>query len=104
MTGTVLQAHDFAFVELDEVGAPNAATAWLAGRRVDLEFTAEVHGLPAAILAVEEEAQRRGGVLFLNPGSAGPRRFRLPVTIARIRVSGVVLEPHDMHRSYVAAD
>jgi putative phosphoesterase len=27
------------------------------------------------------------GVLFLNPGSAGPRRFDLPVTIARIDLS-----------------
>ena len=35
----------------------------------------------------------RDGVLFLNPGSAGPRRFRLPITIARIRVSRDVLEP-----------
>ena|ERR1051326_4404384 len=26
----------------------------------------------------------RDGVLYLNPGSAGPRRFRLPVTIARL--------------------
>lgn len=25
-----------------------------------------------------------GGVLFLNPGSAGPRRFNLPVTVARL--------------------
>jgi hypothetical protein len=64
MTGTVLKAHNLASVELDEVRVPNAATAWLAGRRVDLEFTGEVYGLPAAILAVEEEAQRRGGVLF----------------------------------------
>jgi putative phosphoesterase len=24
------------------------------------------------------------GVLYLNPGSAGPRRFRLPVTVARV--------------------
>ncbi len=29
----------------------------------------------------------REGVLFLNPGSAGPRRFDLPVTIARIDLS-----------------
>ena len=28
----------------------------------------------------------RGGVLYLNPGSAGPRRFRLPVTVARMSV------------------
>jgi putative phosphoesterase len=27
------------------------------------------------------------GVLFLNPGSAGPRRFQLPVTVARLDLS-----------------
>ena len=26
------------------------------------------------------------GILYLNPGSAGPRRFRLPVSVARIRI------------------
>jgi putative phosphoesterase len=26
----------------------------------------------------------RNGVLYLNPGSAGPRRFKLPVTVARL--------------------
>lgn len=26
----------------------------------------------------------RSGVIYLNPGSAGPRRFRLPITVARI--------------------
>jgi len=30
----------------------------------------------------------REGVLFLNPGSAGPRRFALPVTAARLRIVG----------------
>jgi putative phosphoesterase len=29
----------------------------------------------------------RDGVQFVNPGSAGPRRFRLPVTIARLEVT-----------------
>ena len=28
----------------------------------------------------------RDGVLYVNPGSAGPRRFQLPVTIARLNV------------------
>jgi hypothetical protein len=28
--------------------------------------------------------EKRGGVLFINPGSAGPRRFKLPVTIATL--------------------
>jgi uncharacterized protein len=27
------------------------------------------------------------GVLYVNPGSAGPRRFRLPVTVARVNLS-----------------
>ena len=28
----------------------------------------------------------RDGVLYINPGSAGPRRFRLPITVARLDV------------------
>ncbi len=32
------------------------------------------------------------GVLYLNPGSAGPRRFKLPITVARLRVRGKRLE------------
>jgi uncharacterized protein len=28
----------------------------------------------------------KGGVLYLNPGSAGPRRFQLPVTLARLTI------------------
>jgi len=35
---------------------------------------------------------RRRGVLFLNPGSAGPRRFDLPVTVAILRVRGKSLD------------
>ncbi len=30
--------------------------------------------------------ERQNGVLFLNPGSAGPRRFTLPVTLARLLI------------------
>jgi uncharacterized protein len=26
----------------------------------------------------------KGGVVYLNPGSAGPRRFQLPITVARL--------------------
>ena len=30
----------------------------------------------------------RDGVLWFNPGSAGPRRFRLPVAVGRLIVEG----------------
>ncbi len=35
----------------------------------------------------------RKGVLFFNPGSAGPRRFRLPVTVGKIVVENSQLHP-----------
>lgn len=31
--------------------------------------------------------EARDGVLYVNPGSAGPRRFKLPVTVARLQLS-----------------
>jgi putative phosphoesterase len=31
--------------------------------------------------------EKKNGVLYFNPGSAGPRRFRLPVTIGQLKVS-----------------
>ena len=31
---------------------------------------------------------KRDGVLFVNPGSAGPRRFKLPVSIAELIIDG----------------
>lgn len=37
--------------------------------------------------------ERRDGVLYLNPGSAGPRRFKLPVTVARVTISGSEMWP-----------
>jgi putative phosphoesterase len=35
---------------------------------------------------------KRQGVLFLNPGSAGPRRFKLPVSVARLIIRGVTVD------------
>ena len=34
--------------------------------------------------------EERDGVVHLNPGSAGPRRFKLPVTVALLNVEGQV--------------
>ena len=39
-----------------------------------------------------------GGVLYLNPGSAGRRRFRLPITLATLDITPDGLRPiiHDL--------
>lgn len=39
----------------------------------------------------QPRAEWKRGVLFLNPGSAGPRRFSLPVTLSILRVEGTTL-------------
>jgi putative phosphoesterase len=39
----------------------------------------------------QPSAVDRNGVLFLNPGSAGPRRFRLPVSLAILEIEGDLL-------------
>lgn len=47
---------------------------------------------PAGISAVvyghshKPSIEDREGVLYVNPGSAGPRRFRLPISVARMSV------------------
>src|SRR6266404_8977887 len=33
-------------------------------------------------------AERRDGVLYVNPGSAGPRRFKLPISVGELVVAG----------------
>jgi putative phosphoesterase len=37
------------------------------------------------------------GVLYLNPGSAGPRRFTLPIALATLELSGEAMQPR-IHR------
>jgi predicted phosphodiesterase len=36
--------------------------------------------------------EKRGEILFVNPGSAGPRRFRLPVAVATLALRSGRLE------------
>jgi uncharacterized protein len=52
------------------------------------EFAAVVYGH-----SHKPSIKTQDGVLYLNPGSAGPRRFNLPVTLARVAVSGRDLRP-----------
>jgi uncharacterized protein len=36
--------------------------------------------------------ETRDGVLYFNPGSAGPRRFKLPISVGRITIRGEKIE------------
>lgn len=60
----------------------------------DLAFDPAAAGFHAVISGHSHipTIEKRGGVLFLNPGSAGPKRFKHPVTLAFIYVKGITLE------------
>lgn len=36
--------------------------------------------------------ERRNGILFVNPGSAGPRRFTLPVSVAVLEIASSIVD------------
>lgn len=74
------------------------ATAWLQVGELrlyavhdvaalDLESTAGAHVVVSGH-SHQPLIERRDGVLYLNPGSAGPRRFRLPISIAELVTEG----------------
>ncbi len=52
----------------------------------DLDLKPEAAGFSAVIYGHSHvpKIEARKGVLYLNPGSAGPRRFKLPVTVGRV--------------------
>jgi hypothetical protein len=55
----------------------------------ELALDPRAAGLAAVIAGHSHQPrlQERDGVLFVNPGSAGPRRFRLPVAVGRLAVN-----------------
>jgi hypothetical protein len=61
----------------------------------ELDLDPPTSGLAAVVYGHSHKPsiETRDGVLWLNPGSAGPRRFTLPITVARVRVAGGKLHP-----------
>jgi putative phosphoesterase len=55
----------------------------------DLDIDPSAAGIAAVISGHSHRAkiEERAGVLYLNPGSAGPCRFDLPVTLAKLTVT-----------------
>jgi putative phosphoesterase len=56
-------------------------------KTLDLDPVAAGIGVVVSGHSHRPGVERRRGVLFLNPGSAGPRRFSLPVTVAVVTVN-----------------
>jgi uncharacterized protein len=103
-------------VEVLAVRGNNDRGAW--AERLPLQARVEVEGLglhlvhdiaaldPAPLRAGDvvvsghshqPRIERRDGLLFVNPGSAGRRRFRLPVTVAELQVGDGHAEAQVIH-------
>ena len=54
----------------------------------ELDLQPEAAGFAAVIYGHSHlsKQEMKNGVLYFNPGSAGPRRFRLPVSVGRLTV------------------
>lgn len=80
---TIYVVHDLAELGIDP-----------AAEGIDVVVTGHSH---------RPRIEERGGVLFVNPGSAGPRRFTLPIAVGELRIArGKVAA--QIHELKLAAD
>ena len=72
-----------------EVVAVGALSLYVLHNLTDLDIDPKAAGFAAVISGHTHRpsAEIRDDVLYLNAGSAGPRRFTLPVTVARLRIA-----------------
>ena len=71
-----------------------AVSLYVLHKLDDLDLQPEAAGFSAVIYGHSHmpKQETRNEVLYFNPGSAGPRRFNLPVTIGRMVVSGTHIQ------------
>jgi putative phosphoesterase len=69
-----------------EVVERAGASIYVLHDLAQLDLKPEAAGFAAVIFGHSHVPQQemRGSVLYFNPGSAGPRRFKLPVTVGRL--------------------
>ncbi|MGI4853588.1 MAG: metallophosphoesterase family protein [Janthinobacterium lividum] len=69
-------------------------TIYLVHSLADLDINPIAAGVQAVISGHSHKfaEEHRSGVLYLNPGSVGPRRFRLPISMALLKICGPSVE------------
>ncbi len=72
-----------------EVVTASGVTIYMLHNRESLDLVPEVAGFSIVLTGHSHKPGQefRRGVLYINPGSAGPRRFELPITVARLNLT-----------------
>ena len=78
-------AAEFAATEVVECAG---ALIYVLHDVLELDLAPAAAGFQAVLAghSHQPKIEERNGVLYVNPGSAGPRRFKLPVTVARLEI------------------
>ena len=78
-------ARELPLTGVVEIGA---VRLYMLHDRKLLDLKPEAAGMAAVIYGHSHvpACERQRGVLYFNPGSAGPRRFRLPVSVGRLTI------------------
>src|ERR1700742_674475 len=105
----ISDTHGLLNVDIDEwaVAYPETEVVRLAGKAIyvlhdlkTLQIDPIARGIDVVVSGHSHvpKIDTADGVLYLNPGSAGRRRFKLPVTLATIDVLPASLQPllHDL--------
>lgn len=73
-------------LRLSEIVEAAGVSIFMLHDRAALDFDPKAAGFRVVVSGHTHRAlaEERDGVLYLNPGSAGPRRFTLPITVARL--------------------
>ena len=71
-----------------------AVTVYVRHDRAELDIDPAAAGFHVVVCGHSHKPmiETRDGVLYVNPGSAGPRRFKLPVAVGELTIDGERIE------------
>jgi putative phosphoesterase len=85
-------AHGIAETEALQVGD---VRIYVIHNLAELDIDARAAGFRVVVSGHSHRPliEERDGVLYVNPGSSGPRRFKLPISAGELRIAGRVVKP-----------
>jgi putative phosphoesterase len=97
--GNVDQAEWAAALPSAAVAETEAVTLYVLHDLQELDLDPKAAGFHVVVSGHTHKPNHatRRGVLYLNPGSAGPRRFELPITLARLDLGQRPWKPEFVH-------
>ena len=96
--GNIDTAGPCAALPVTEMVQFGGVTLYLVHSLADLDISPAAAGVQVVVSGHSHKlrVETQGEVLYLNPGSVGPRRFRLPVTMAYLRLKDGAVEVEEL--------